>query len=599
MVRWLPPISNPATWVDERVVVEAESILQGRYVLFSNRTHDLGNTPDWHRNVATGQIAPRGLHWTSVGDFSHGDIKWIWEMSRFPWAYALTRAQAQTGDERFAQAFWRLFESWLTDNPPNTGVNWVCGQEASFRLFSVVFACEQCGVPEAHRQQVARFVVAIGRRVAANLDYALSQDNNHGISECVGLITAALLIPEHSESATWLKTGLIALQSQLCELVYADGGFSQHSLVYHRVLIHDLCWCRSRLVGADQAVPFWLNEAGSRATEFLATITHPNSGAAPVYGSNDGANVLPLASTQFLDMRPTVIAGKAAFQQVRIEAPPMQQELARWLVPTFDTLPPTSWPDPQPVWLADNAGSVQLIQGHGRLFMRCPRRFRHRPAQADMLHVDVSWERHRITLDPGSFSYNSAERYGPAFKSAANHNVVVFGSVEPLRKVSRFLYLPWPTGQVSIKEDHFSASNQGYSNQGIRWNRTVAAAGENGFTIHDQATISEPLPVYIHWLLSDYDWELDDDQSGVSAVIEGECFEIRWTTARPQQSVTLTRADEHSALGWWSPYYGAVEPAVSLRVHLGTTQHIDVATRFSPRKQMHWKKGLSTDLHRN
>jgi len=583
-LRWVDPAKDPSGWVDSSVVAEAEQILLGRYVLFSHRVHELGVQPDWHRNVATGQTAPRGAHWTAVGDFSHGDIKWIWEMSRFPWAYALTRAQVLTGDQRFSQGFWRLFESWLNDNPPNTGVNWVCGQEASFRLFAVVFACEQCGVPESRRESVARFVVATGRRIVANLAYALSQGNNHGISECVGLITAALLLPEYEEAGGWLKTGLSALKKQLEDLVYADGGFSQHSIVYHRVLIHDLCWCRSRLVGASQSVPQWLDDAGARATGFLATLTDPATGATPVYGSNDGANILPLACGRFLDMRPTVIAGIAAFQSKRIQVSKQEQELARWLVPTFDELPSADWPEPESVWVAKDAGCAQLVHGRGRIFLRCPSRFRHRPSQADMLHADVHWAGRRITLDPGSFSYNSTERYGPAFKTAANHNVLRFGSVEPLQKVSRFLYLPWPEGQTKHEDGRISASSEGYRDRGINWVRSIQASSEGGFGVHDRAELQEPLPVSMHWLLSDHDWQLEADGTGVSAVIEGERFEIRWTTTPPQIGVTLIRADKDSAYGWWSENYGAVEPAVSLRIDLGTVREVDVTTKFFPAK---------------
>src|SRR6185312_2792000 len=101
------------------------------------------------------------------------------------WAFALTRAFARTGEAKYAEVFWRLFADWCTRNPPNRGPNWMCGQESTFRLMAVVFAAEGLGVPPAQREQLARFVVATGRRIAANLDYALSQKNNHGVSECV------------------------------------------------------------------------------------------------------------------------------------------------------------------------------------------------------------------------------------------------------------------------------------------------------------------------------------------------------------------------------------------------------------------------------
>ena len=68
--------------------------------------------PDWHANVYTGQQAPADRHWSRVGEFAFGDIKAIWEPSRFRAAFVLVRAWWRTGDERYAEAFWTLFESW-------------------------------------------------------------------------------------------------------------------------------------------------------------------------------------------------------------------------------------------------------------------------------------------------------------------------------------------------------------------------------------------------------------------------------------------------------------------------------------------------------
>ena len=188
---------------------EADGVLRGEFRIFSNRVIAAGFAPDWHRNQMTGERATENRHWTELRDFAYGDIKGVWELSRFSWAFVLARAFVRTRDSRYANAFWQLFADWCRCNPSNLGPNWMCGQEATFRLMAVVFAAETIGVPTAERDGLARFVVATGRRIAANLGYALSQKNNHGVSECIGLITVALLAPSYGESAGWLarRTG--------------------------------------------------------------------------------------------------------------------------------------------------------------------------------------------------------------------------------------------------------------------------------------------------------------------------------------------------------------------------------------------------------
>ncbi|MBA4135869.1 MAG: hypothetical protein C0518_00975 [Opitutus sp.] len=556
---------------------QADEILRGRFRLFSHRAVDAGFPPDWNRNQLSGETAPADRHWSELGDFAFGDIKGVWELSRFSWAFALVRAHRWTGEERYADAFWKLFADWCERNPPNRGPNWMCGQEATFRLMAVLFAAENLSVPIERSEALARFVVASGRRIAANIDYALSQKNNHGVSECVGLISAALAIPTHPESATWLRKGMRELEKQLAELVYADGGFSQHSLIYHRVLLHDLVWAKNRLVGAGSSVPEWLDAAGRRATEFLLPLIEASTGHAPLYGPNDGANVLLLTDAEFLDLRPAAQLASAAFRKTLPFGAGPWDEAVAWLVMGWEKLPRRAFEIP-PRWHAPEAGCAQLRNEIGRIFLRCPTRFRHRPSQADMLHVDVWAHGQRMALDGGSFSYNSRERF-TALGSSAQHNVLIIDGREPMEKFSRFLYLPWPRGEVREEESGFSASHDGYNQLGVEWTRRVVSEPRR-FVVEDHIIGAKARGVQWHWRLAERPWCLDEEGRQVSFSSGEKSFRIAW-----QADVTVTarlvRADAATAHGWWSPHYGEVEPACSLLFEAEGAGLVNLTTTFS------------------
>ncbi|MBS0631870.1 MAG: alginate lyase family protein [Verrucomicrobia bacterium] len=566
-----------STEISGTAVREADALLLGRFRLFSRGEVTAGNPPDWHSNQLTGELAPADRHWSELGDFAFGDIKGIWELSRFSWAYALTRAHARTGDAKYAEAFWRLFADWCARNPPNRGANWMCGQEATFRLMAVVFAAEGLGVPPAQRELLARFIVATGRRIAANLDYALSQKNNHGVSECVGLITAALLTPEHPESTAWRARGLRELAAQVHELVYPDGGFSQHSLIYHRVLLHDLVWAKVRLEQVAQPVPAWLLAGGRRATDFLLTLTDRASGWGPLYGPNDGANILPLAAAEFLDLRPAVQLAAAVFLQKLPFVPGPWDEAVAWLVPGGKNLPRVADTAPAAVWHAREAGCFQLTTAHSRLFLRCPVEFRHRPNQADMLHVDI-WHRGRpVALDGGSYSYNSRERF-TQLGAAAQHNALTIDGIEPMAKFSRFLYLPWPHGTATVEGAGCTASHDGYKKLGVQWTREVKAAGENTFIVTDRVAGAAGRVLRWHWRLDDRAWVLAPEGGAVVDPASG--IRIAWSGGAEAPQVRLIRADEATASGWWSPYYGEVTPACALVIELRATGPVEWRTEF-------------------
>ena len=89
---------------------------------------------------------------------------------------------------------------------------------------------------------LAQMVAVSGRRIEAVLGYALSQRNNHGISEGVGLWTIGLLFPELRTAARWRDRGRQVLEDLGRALIYEDGSFAQHSVNYHRLMLHDYLW---------------------------------------------------------------------------------------------------------------------------------------------------------------------------------------------------------------------------------------------------------------------------------------------------------------------------------------------------------------------
>lgn len=583
--------------IGEGCLAEANAVLAGRFRFFSKHEVAAGFPPDWNRNQLSGEVVPAGAHWSALGDFAYGDIKGVWELSRFPWAFALARAYARTGDNRFAEGFWTLFEDWCTQCPPNRGPNWMCGQEVTFRLMAAGFARQICDRAPAttapRRERFRQFVVVSGRRIAANLDYALSQSNNHGVSECVGLITASVLLPEQEESAGWRKTGLKALERQLSELVYADGGFSQHSAIYHRVLLHDLLWCCGVLRSAALAVPPWLHEAGQKAVAFIAALVTPETGRVPLYGPNDGANVLPLADADFLDFRPAIQAGAIVFcGERRLPAGPWD-EAAEWLSGGAAAVsrPPTQVAGrEQEVTAAANlppgachfpeAGCFVWGSEHARLFFRCPTWFLHRPAQADLLHVDIEWRGQPIAHDAGTFCYNTKGAFRGALKEAAVHNTVTFDEAEPMQKAGRFLYLPWPKGEAGWNPGgrEFSAKHDGWRGRGIAHRRTVAMGATGTFTVTDAIHSAGLHRGRLHWLLADLPHRFDPGGRQIVLQTAAGPYTVCWSRGE----ATLVRAAANTNRGWWSPYYYRAAPALSLAIEFECQGTTELTTTFAP-----------------
>jgi hypothetical protein len=113
-----------------------KNIQQGRFLLFSKIISDTGIPPEWNKNHLSNTALPQNKHWSQIDDFGNGDIKVIWELSRFSFIYDLVRTYSRTGDPEISALFWILIEDWCAVNIPNSGPNWKCGQETTFRLMA-------------------------------------------------------------------------------------------------------------------------------------------------------------------------------------------------------------------------------------------------------------------------------------------------------------------------------------------------------------------------------------------------------------------------------------------------------------------------------
>ena len=314
------PQQLPKPVCSAQVCRDADRVLAGEWPYFSHSWFRTGFPPGWHFNVLDGSHADATQHWSrtagyrgeGTGDRNGSDIKFVWEPSRFAVAYLLVRAYEASADEKYGEAFWTLVEDWAEKNPPNRGVNWASGQEAAFRVMAWCFGLygflnASCSTSQRVFHLV-RMIEVHGERIAGFIKYALSQRNNHGISEAVGLFTIGVLFPDLLRAAEWTKMGQQLIVTQLREQVYEDGSYIQHSFNYERALIDLLVWALRLGEIHDLRFADECYEVLDRCMKLMVRFCDLRSGWMPNYGANDGTLVLPLTNCDYTDFRPSIDA---------------------------------------------------------------------------------------------------------------------------------------------------------------------------------------------------------------------------------------------------------------------------------------------------
>jgi hypothetical protein len=441
----------PAEW-SPALIKEADRIVSGEIPFFRYHWHRVGNPPDWFFNPFDRMhFDPSPRPWTEIREFeAGGDIKIAWEPSRFAWAPVLARAYVVSGNRTYLDTLNQWIKDWIEKNPFNNGLNWKCGQEASFRLFHVLAASYLLGQHLNPSDNLVHFVAEHTVRIDSNIRYALAQDTNHGTSEAAALWLAGawlLSFPGSRPSDVrrakrWERKGRANLGAQLRRLVQDDGSFCQHSATYHRLLLDTLnmvlFW--RRLLGLPEFSPGFMSRAES-ALRWLISMVDRESGDAPNLGSNDGSALLPLHSREYRDFRPTIQLAAVLIKNMPVYDDGPWNEPLFWLG-LLDESAERMPAEPSSKRFTDG-GFITFRSDRSWALLRYPE-FRFRPAHCDVMHFDLWHVGRNILRDSGTFSYNCEELPGPSyFSSVQAHNTVEFDGQEQMPRISRFLYGRW------------------------------------------------------------------------------------------------------------------------------------------------------------
>jgi asparagine synthase (glutamine-hydrolysing) len=590
----LPSADRLASISEAQAVAQADALLRGTWIYFGAIPVKAGFPPNWHRNPLTGEPAPSNRHWADLDDFAFGDIKLVWEASRFSPVYALVRAYGLTGNEEYPKAFWSLVEHWAQHNPPQAGLNWKCGQEAAFRLMVWCFGLHAfLHSPQSTPERVgnlAAMIAVTATRIEANIDYALSQNNNHGISEATGLFTVGTLFPEFRQAESWVARGRDLLESQARTQIYDDGAYVQHSMNYHRVMLHDYIWAARLAEISDAPFSEALYARLLRSTEFLDALTDLVSGQAPNYGNNDGAQVLPLTDCEYADFRPVLQASYyLCSRQRRFAAGPWDEALI-WLFGESALTSPMR-PNKQPA-IGSSSGYYLLRGRESWAMIRCAE-YRDRPAHADQLHLDLWWRGLNVAIDGGTFQYNAPPPWDAAFSGSAAHNTITVDGQDQMRRFSRFLWIEWAKGREmkhkkSGDSELWAGEHDGYRGVGVRHRRTVERAAD-AWTVVDEVLGTGDHRACLHWTFSDFPCDFDLEARTIRLNTPEGLVQIRTKSDRHAQ-LSLVRAGEIlagagvaenvAARGWVSGKYASKVPALSLAFEVSGSLPVSFSTTF-------------------
>lgn len=454
------------------------SVLQARKTwatdatYFSFHNKKIASSPNWHANpFVPGKTGNSIEPWHVLGDFDPnlGDIKTVWEASRFDWLLAMAQ-RAASGDQAELTRMNIWLQDWVYQNKPYLGVNWKCGQEASIRVLHFAAAAWILDQDRQTSKPLQDLIALHLERIAPTMGYAIGQSNNHGTSEAAALFVGGSWLSKfsHPKAKKWEKMGRKWLEERAQTLILDDGTFSQYSVVYHRMVLDTYafaeCWReRHERPAFSQSLVTKL----AKAVSWLESLVDTATGDAPNIGANDGAQILKLSDAPFRDFRPSLQLGSLLFRDQRaVKNEGIWDQPALWL--EVDVKKPVA---PAPTSVTHDHGGFHVLRHENVTAIMRYARFKFRPSQADVNHIDLWVNGRNLLRDAGTFSYNATDQDTAYFPGTAAHNTVQFDERDQMPRVSRFLFGNWLRAEAVEKVHHTP--------------RTISAAA--GYTDHEGA----------------------------------------------------------------------------------------------------------------
>lgn len=432
---------------------QCDELERGRASLLGFPDLKIGNPPAWHREAVSGRQAPR-RHWSRIDHLDTtqvGDHKILWEVNRHQYLLAPAMRWLLDRDQRALDLLRGHLSSWLIENPPGMGINWVSSLEIAYRAITwcwLLWLLRDAPWTDLH-SRLAASLEAHGRHVERYLSTYFSP-NTHLTGEALGLFYLGTVLEGSRHSSRWRAKGAAILEEWLDRQVLPDGVYFEQASQYHRytteIYLHYALLAESTGWRVSPAVRARLSLLFDVLRSFAS-----GGGRIPLLGDDDGGLLLPLDQRPPDDVRALLLAGAVFLDRPELAPPAAPLGFAYWLCGPEATqrliegaaaIP--AWRDVsfedggvailRDGWKPEDAVSVIDAGPHGAL--SCGH------SHADAMAMTLTFGQSPLFIDRGTLTYTGPERN--EYRSTRSHNTLEIGDESSVTPGTPFKWLNVP-----------------------------------------------------------------------------------------------------------------------------------------------------------
>jgi hypothetical protein len=576
--------------------IEADHVLAHRVDLLGSGLVELGAEIEWHRDFKSGCSWPRRFYRevevTRLDDSS--DAKVPWELSRCHHLLTLARAARIFEREIYASGLEEQLASWLEENPPGVGINWVNPMEVAIRAVNLIWTIatlEEWRPVEAElRARVVGSLRWHGRHIRANLEGAPYLRSNHYLSDLLGLLVLGAALSGDSEAPGWFEFAHRELEREILAQVHPDGVSFEASLGYQGLVFEILLIVRHVATSFGKPFSSRFDDRLRRMAEVSRTVRHAD-GRIPLFGDQDSGRVLPAGFARPPTHDNLLWLAAALFESARPLPGPVDPEVA-WSIGVeawngAARLPAAS--EPRSTAFEDG-GLYVLRSERAHLVIRCGDVGQNGfggHSHNDLLSYELSVDGVPLVVDSGTYAYTFDIDARNAFRATRAHNTVVvdgeeINPIDPARvfELRRFARPKVESLNLDGEVLELVASHDGYRRltEGVRHRRRFSLDVGTGLLM----VLDELAGAGDHAVES----MLHFPPAASVAQVDVKVFEL--TSGGTRATITFQGIEGHELhleSGWTSSRYGARERAPLLAVRGSRRCPTAVAYSIAPKAE--------------
>ncbi|GAB4558884.1 MAG: alginate lyase family protein [Anaerolineae bacterium] len=350
------------------------------------------------------------VDWTANPTFNQYR-EWTWQLSRHhEWAI-LAQRYRETGDERYAEGFVRLFRSWVRqaivpeDAPGNATWCWRT-IEAGIRMAGPwPWALHSFyRSPHFTDDDLVEWYKSVWEH-GWRLRHFHRPGGNWLIMEMAGLTYIGVLYPQFKDAPAWKAYALERLVEELGRQIYPDGFQIELSTGYHQVVTRNYQWVWDLLEAYDEPIPEAFRGGLEKAHSVNVLLMMPD-GRLPDLNDGFWLDVAPLME-RAVELYPDRLDFRWAFTRGAEGRPPEQTSTAFPYAGYF--VMRTGW-EPTAVWALFDGGPF----GYGH-------------QHEDKLNLLLHAYGRRLLTEGGNYAYDDSEMRRYVLSTRAHNTIRVDG----------------------------------------------------------------------------------------------------------------------------------------------------------------------------